>query len=55
MAEFLFLFKVKLLELDKSGIHVAQYPIVLPPKALLQNKLQEEMNAARQWLQHRSE
>jgi hypothetical protein len=55
MAEFLCLLKVKLLELDKSGIHVAEYLTVLPPKALLQAKLQEEMSAARQWLPHRSE
>jgi hypothetical protein len=47
MAKFLFLFKVKLLELDKSGIHVTEYSIVLPPQALLQAKLQEEISAAR--------
>jgi hypothetical protein len=29
------------LELDKTGIHVAEYLTVLPPKDVLQTKLQE--------------
>jgi predicted nuclease of restriction endonuclease-like (RecB) superfamily len=44
--------QIELLELDKSGIHVAEYLTVLPPKALLQAKLQEAIRAARQRLPH---
>lgn len=33
--------RIKLLELDKAGIHVAEYLAVLPPKDVLQRKLQE--------------
>lgn len=47
--------QIELLELDKSGIHVAEYLTVLPPKALLQAKLQEAIRAARQRLPHQSE
>jgi YhcG PDDEXK nuclease domain len=47
--------QIELLELDKSGIHVAEYLTVLPPKALLQAKLQEAIRAARQRLPHASE
>jgi predicted nuclease of restriction endonuclease-like (RecB) superfamily len=38
--------QIELLELDKSGIHVAEYLTVLPPKELLQAKLQESIAAA---------
>ena len=33
--------QIELLELDKSGIHVAEYLTVLPPKAELEKKLQQ--------------
>jgi len=39
--------QIELLELDKSGIHVAEYLTVLPPKALLQAKLQEAIASAK--------
>ncbi len=39
--------QIELLELDKSGIHVAEYLTVLPPKELLQAKLQEAIATAR--------
>lgn len=40
--------QIELLELDKSGIHVAEYLTVLPPKAVLQTKLQQAITDARQ-------
>lgn len=43
--------QIELLELDKSGIHVAEYLTVLPPKEVLQAKLQDAIAAARQHLQ----
>ncbi|MDB9312832.1 PDDEXK nuclease domain-containing protein [Spirulina sp. CS-785/01] len=42
--------QIELLELDKSGIHVAEYLTVLPPKALLQTKLQQAITNARKRL-----
>jgi len=39
--------QIELLELDKSGIHVAEYLTVLPPKAVLQTKLQQAITDAR--------
>ncbi|MFZ4727924.1 MAG: PDDEXK nuclease domain-containing protein [Pseudanabaena sp.] len=42
--------QIELLELDKSGIHVAEYLTVLPPKQLLQAKLQEAIASARRRL-----
>jgi predicted nuclease of restriction endonuclease-like (RecB) superfamily len=42
--------QIELLELDKSGIHVAEYLTVLPAKELLQAKLQESIAAARRRL-----
>lgn len=42
--------QIELLELDKSGIHVAEYLTVLPPKELLQAKLQEAIASARRKL-----
>jgi predicted nuclease of restriction endonuclease-like (RecB) superfamily len=42
--------QIELLELDKSGIHVAEYLTVLPPKDLLQAKLQQAIVNARQRL-----
>jgi predicted nuclease of restriction endonuclease-like (RecB) superfamily len=44
--------QIELLELDKSGIHVAEYLTVLPPKELLQAKLQESITSARCRLPH---
>lgn len=46
--------QIELLELDKSGIHVAEYLTVLPPKELLQAKLQEAIAMARERLPARS-
>ena len=42
--------QIELLELDKSGIHVAEYLTVLPPYELLQAKLHEAMVSARRRL-----
>ena len=39
---------IELLELDKSSIHVAEYLTALPPKELLEAKLQASIAAARQ-------
>lgn len=39
--------QVELLELDKAGIHVAEYLTVLPPRELFQKKLHEAMIQAR--------
>jgi predicted nuclease of restriction endonuclease-like (RecB) superfamily len=45
--------QIELLELDKSGIHVAEYLTVLPPREQLQAKLQQSIEAARSRLQDR--
>ena len=42
--------QIELLELDKSGIHVAEYLTVLPPREVLQARLQQSIAAARQRL-----
>jgi YhcG PDDEXK nuclease domain len=39
---------VELLELDKSGIHVAQYLTELPPREVLEAKLKNAIKAARE-------
>lgn len=39
--------QIKLLELDASGIHVAEYLTVLPPPEVLHRKLHEAIEAAR--------
>lgn len=39
--------RIELLELDKTGIHVAEYLTVLPPKDVLQRKLQQAAAASR--------
>lgn len=44
--------QIELLELDKSGIHVAEYLTVLPPRETLQAKLQQSIANARQRLLH---
>lgn len=41
---------VELLELDQSGIHVAQYLTDLPPKTVLEEKLQQAIAIAKQRL-----
>ncbi len=38
--------QIELLELDKSGIHVAEYLTVLPPREMLQAKLHESIARA---------
>ncbi|WP_416137509.1 PDDEXK nuclease domain-containing protein [Halomonas sp. HK25] len=43
--------QIELLELDKSGIHVAEYLTVLPPRETLQAKLHQSIVAARARLQ----
>ncbi len=43
--------QIELLELDQSGIHVAEYLTVLPPKALLAAKLHQAIATARHRLQ----
>lgn len=43
--------QIELLELDQSGIHVAEYLTVLPPKDVLQTKLHEAIVSARRRLQ----
>jgi len=40
--------EVELLQLDKSGIRVAEYPTQLPPREILQQKLHDAITAARQ-------
>ena len=42
---------VELLELDKSGIHVAQYLTQLPPKHVLENKLRKAIAKAKMALE----
>jgi predicted nuclease of restriction endonuclease-like (RecB) superfamily len=42
--------QIELLELDKSGIHVAEYLTVLPPKEVLQTKLHDAIATARRRL-----
>jgi len=39
--------QIELLELDKSGIHVAEYLTVLPPRKLLAERLHRSIEAAR--------
>lgn len=39
--------QIELLELDKSGIHVAEYLTVLPPKEILQKKLESAVASSR--------
>jgi predicted nuclease of restriction endonuclease-like (RecB) superfamily len=39
--------RIELLELDKTGIHVAEYLTVLPPKEVMQTKLQEAVALSR--------
>lgn len=39
--------QIELLELDKSGIHVAEYLTVLPPREVFQQKIHDAMTQAR--------
>ncbi|WP_440053527.1 PDDEXK nuclease domain-containing protein [Pseudoalteromonas sp. T1lg65] len=45
--------QIELLELDKSGIHVAEYLTVLPPIEVLKARLQHATQAAKQRLVHK--
>ena len=47
--------QIELLELDASGIHVAEYVTVLPPKEVLQAKLHDAIARSRARLDNRSE
>ena len=47
--------QIELLELDASGIHVAEYLTALPPKDVLQAKLHEAIAISRARLDNRSE
>lgn len=47
--------QIELLELDASGIHVAEYLTELPPKEVLQQKLHEAIARSRARLDNRSE
>ena len=40
--------QIELLELDKTGIHVAEYLTALPPKEILVERLQKAIENARQ-------
>lgn len=46
--------QIELLELDASGIHVAEYLTVLPPREVLQQKLHEAIATSRARLENRS-
>jgi predicted nuclease of restriction endonuclease-like (RecB) superfamily len=45
--------RIELLELNKSGIHVAEYLTVFPSKAVLREKLLKAIKRARKRLQHK--
>lgn len=45
--------QIELLELDSSGIHVAEYLTVLPPKALLAQRLEQAIINAKQRLDYK--
>lgn len=47
--------RIELLELDRSGIHVAEYLTVLPPKKILQEKLHKAIVHARKRLEQQPE
>lgn len=44
---------IELLELDKSGIHVAEYLTVLPPRKLLEAKLQQALSMAQERIENK--
>ena len=45
--------QIELLELDKSGIAVAEYWTVLPPKVMMEEKIQKIYNEAQEYLDRR--
>ena len=45
--------QIELLELDKSGIHVAEYLTVLPPREVFEQKIHEAMVQARLRMAHK--
>jgi len=45
--------RIELLELHKTGIHVAEYLTVLPPKDVLQRKLQEAAAVSRAHIENK--
>lgn len=45
--------QIQLLELDKSGIRVAEYLTALPPREVLQARLHQVIASARRRLQER--
>ena len=45
--------RIELLELDKTGIHVAEYLTALPPKEVMQTKLQEAVALSRARLERK--
>lgn len=47
--------QIELLELDASGIHVAEYLTALPPKAVLEQRLHQAMINARLRLDNKNE
>ncbi len=47
--------QIELLELDASGIHVAEYLTALPPKEVLQAKLHQAIERSRAQLENRGE
>lgn len=47
--------RIELLELDKAGIHVAEYLTTLPPKELLKEKLHAAIDRSRRQLENRLE
>ena len=47
--------QIELLELDKSGIHVAEYLTVLPPREVFQQKIHSAMLAARARLDNKTQ
>lgn len=46
---------IELLQLDASGIHVAEYLTELPPKDLLERKLHQAIQQARRQIEHRED
>lgn len=47
--------QIELLELDKSGIHVAEYLTTLPPRAVLIERLQQATRRAQLQIEQRTE
>ncbi|KCV29022.1 PF06250 domain protein, partial [Bordetella bronchiseptica 00-P-2730] len=47
--------QIELLELDKSGIHVAEYLTTLPPRAVLGKRLQQATERARSQINQRDD